>query len=662
MSFRSAATGYRPEIDGLRALAVLPVILFHAGLPGFGGGFVGVDIFFTISGFLITAIILREQAEGRFTLRGFYVRRIRRLLPALFTVMLACLPFAWFWMTPPKLEFLGRSIVAVLLFLSNVLFWRESGYFADAAEENVLLHTWSLAVEEQYYLLFPLFMLLCWRFRHRGLLLLLLVGAGLSLAASEWAWRYQPAANFYLAPTRAFELLAGAAGAVWAHHRPLRGSTPLSLAGLLLLCLSVVWLDSSDPFPSLLALVPVGGTLLVLLTGTGGTAAGRLLSTPALVGIGLVSYSAYLWHQPVLAFARIRLGEDATLPVLLALVLPVFLLSWGSWRFIEVPCRNAARVPTGKLLAGLLASAGLLAALGLGAATSDGFPDRYAMPRAVADSFALTGREAECFGKPGAHEAPDWGCRLGPEGAAPDWMVHGDSHALALLPAMESVAENLARPAFFTGANGCLPLLRIHSIRSDQHVTNCNALNRRVLAHASASGIRLVVLVARWTYYTDGGYDGAEFSHVTLEPGQAKDRDRSRAAFLAGLQATMDAYRDAGIRLVIVSQVPQQRREPRDIYYSAFEQADVADALLDASVTRSDHDSLQQFVETAFGSHLPPAGRIDLAETLCGSRCPVGTPAASWYSDDDHLSLAGAARVVPDLQAAIAAALSASVR
>lgn len=654
----SVSAGYRPEVDGLRALAVLPVILFHAGTPGFEGGFVGVDIFFVISGYLITSIILTEKTEGRFSLTGFYARRIRRLLPALFTVMLVCLPFAWFWMTPPKLEFFGRSIVAVLLFVSNVLFWRESGYFADAAEENVLLHTWSLAVEEQYYMLFPLFMLVCWRFGRGGLLLILIAGLLVSLAASEWAWRFQPAANFYLAPTRAFELLAGATGAVFVWRSGLRSNGALALIGLIMLVGSIGWLDKDDPFPSALALIPVAGTLLILLTATATNHAGRILANPTLVTVGLMSYSLYLWHQPVFAFARIKLGEDAGLPVLLALIPLIAAMSWLSWRFVEVPFRRPDRMRFSRVAVSLMIAAISLGTFGLFSAISGGAPARFNLPASVADTFTLTEREQTCFGKTGAHTIEDWGCRLGPAGSTPDWMVFGDSHALAMFPAMDAVATDLHRPAFFTGANGCLPLLRIHSIRSDQRQTNCHALNRRVLDHAKASQMKLVVLIARWTYYTDGGYDGSEFSYVALTEGQSKDRERSRAAFSAGVAATAAAYRDAGIPLLIIEQVPQQRREPRDIYYQAFEEQDVAAALADRSVQRSDHVMLQQFVRSGFAAELTANQRLDLTESLCGTRCPVGDTSASWFADDDHLSITGAGRIAAMIQARVAPLLS----
>ena len=198
---------YRAEIDGLRALVVVPVILFHAGFELFGGGFVGVDVFFVISGYLITSILIEEIENKRFSFVSFYERRARRILPALFFVMLCSIPFAWMWKLPSQLKSFSKSIVYVSVFISNILFKRESGYFAAAAEEKPLLHTWSLAVEEQYYLLFPLFMLLVWRLDRRANTLILVVLALFSLALSEWSSIRMASANFFLLPTRAWQLL-----------------------------------------------------------------------------------------------------------------------------------------------------------------------------------------------------------------------------------------------------------------------------------------------------------------------------------------------------------------------------------------------------------------------------------------------------------------------
>lgn len=220
-TYHNQAIAYRPEIDGLRAVAVLPVILFHAGFDLFSGGYVGVDVFFVISGYLITSIILREMEQGKFSIARFYERRARRILPALFFVIVCCLPFAVIWMASGEIKRFGQAMIAVSLFASNVFFWKTTNYFAPAAEEEPLLHTWSLAVEEQYYVLFPLFLMLCWRFGRSRLFWLTALAALLSLGLAEWGWRNQPVANFYLLPTRAWELLAGSLLAFFPSNFPL---------------------------------------------------------------------------------------------------------------------------------------------------------------------------------------------------------------------------------------------------------------------------------------------------------------------------------------------------------------------------------------------------------------------------------------------------------
>lgn len=331
---------YRAEIDGLRALAVIPVILFHADFELFSGGFVGVDIFFVISGYLITTILIEDIENKRFSIVNFYERRARRILPALFLVMLACIPFAYFWMLPGQLKDFSQSLVAVSLFGSNILFWRESGYFAAVAEEKPLLHTWSLAVEEQYYVLFPIFLVLAWRFGKNRVFWMIVVIATFSLLLSEWGWRNKPTANFYLAPTRAWELFAGSIAAFIVQKQGVHRNDLLSIAGLLAIIFSIFFYDDTTPFPSMYALVPILGVVLLLLYADKDTFAAKLLSTKGIVGIGLISYSAYLWHQPLFAFARIRSLEHPTLPLMSALSAVSILLGYLSWRYIEKPFRD----------------------------------------------------------------------------------------------------------------------------------------------------------------------------------------------------------------------------------------------------------------------------------------------------------------------------------
>lgn len=369
---------YRAEIDGLRAVAVLPVIMFHAGVTAFSGGFVGVDVFFVISGYLITTIIAGEIEDGRFSIQRFYERRARRILPALFLVMLVCIPFAWAWMLPEQLKNFAQSIVAVNLFASNVLFWKESGYFEPAADDKPLLHTWSLAVEEQYYVFFPLALLLLWRFGRNPTFALIVVGAAVSFALSEWLWQKDPQAAFYLIPTRAWELFAGSICALLLHHRRPVHNNWLAGAGLLLIVGSFVAYDAATPFPGTFALAPVLGTTLIILFAARETIVGRLLSTRVLVVIGLMSYSAYLWHQPLFAFARLRTIYAPTLWLMLALAAASLGLAYLSWRFVEQPFRRSkpGRWRQAAFVGGALAASSAFVGFGLFGHLTDGFGRR----------------------------------------------------------------------------------------------------------------------------------------------------------------------------------------------------------------------------------------------------------------------------------------------
>ncbi|MEL6418082.1 MAG: acyltransferase family protein [Pseudomonadota bacterium] len=370
---------YRAEIDGLRALAVVPVILFHAGVPGFGGGFVGVDVFFVISGYLITTIILVAMQAQRFRLRDFYERRARRILPALFLVVTATGVGAVIWMMPSQLKDFAQSVVAVNVFASNVLFWLEDGYFDFESEEKPLLHTWSLAVEEQFYVVFPLLLLLLVR-RRTWILPVLIVCAVVSFGAGAWAARVAPAAAFYLAPFRFWELLAGSICAVVLLQSGPRKNNTLGLLGLALICLSVAFIDEADPFPSEYTVPAVLGTALVILYAGSGSLPAQLLSFRPIVGIGLISYSAYLWHQPLFAFARIRLNEEPGGLEIAILVAATFVLAILTWKYVEQPFRSGARplLPRQAHVFGASAAvAVVISGAGLYVVSKNGFSDSF---------------------------------------------------------------------------------------------------------------------------------------------------------------------------------------------------------------------------------------------------------------------------------------------
>lgn len=376
---------YRPEIDGLRTIAVLPVIFFHAGVTQLSGGYVGVDVFFVISGFLITGILLRELQSGEFSLIRFYERRARRILPALFLMMAVSSIIAALIMLPYELVTFGKGVIAVLLFASNILFWRESGYFATSSEENPLLHTWSLAVEEQFYIVFPLVLWFIWQWLPRGLIPLLVVAFVNSLILADFLSTFPStrmiSANFYLLPTRAWELLAGSLTAVYVMKRgtidDLAGQA-LGFAGLAAITFAVLYFDSATPFPSIWAIVPVLGSVAIILGATPRTAVGWFLSSKPLVGIGVVSYSTYLWHQPLFAFTRVwYIGEHPPIGLMLGLALASVGVGWLSWRFVERPFRQPEVFSRHKIfaLSGLGTTA--FAGLGLLAILSQGVPQRY---------------------------------------------------------------------------------------------------------------------------------------------------------------------------------------------------------------------------------------------------------------------------------------------
>jgi peptidoglycan/LPS O-acetylase OafA/YrhL len=338
---------YRREIDGLRALAVGPVVLFHGGFSAFSGGFIGVDVFFVISGYLITSIILVDLKAGNFSLAHFYERRARRILPALLFVMAATAPFAYEWMMPDEFKNFGQSLLATAVFSNNILLALTSDYWSLASEFKPLLHTWSLGVEEQYYIIFPVLMILGWKYFRSRIVLVLGVMFTVSLISAAWGVAKAPTTTFYLLPTRAWEILLGALVAYYHAHDKVVAlgraqNQTLSLIGVTLILFSVFKFSENYPSPGLTTLVPAVGTVLIILFALEGTIVHRLLSSRVLVGTGLISYSLYLWHQPLFAMARVYSIQSPQAGDFAILIGLSFALAYLTWRFVEMPFRNTA--------------------------------------------------------------------------------------------------------------------------------------------------------------------------------------------------------------------------------------------------------------------------------------------------------------------------------
>ncbi|CDN52552.1 Lipopolysaccharide modification acyltransferase [Neorhizobium galegae bv. officinalis bv. officinalis str. HAMBI 1141] len=344
---------YRPEIDGLRAIAVVPVILFHAGLSWFSGGFVGVDVFFVISGYLITGIIMKEVLSGDFSFLRFYERRFRRIAPAFIVVLLFCMILTWVFLLPAELVSFYWSLIYSCVFSANIFFRGEAGYFETASELKPLLHVWSLSVEEQFYLVFPIALVLLSKFGRHKVLVFLAVGICVSLYYAETRNTTRAEAAFFIIKYRAWELGLGAFTAVMFAEGPRPGKDlakeVFCWAGLSLIVFSIFHFDHSTPFPGLWALIPTLGSVLILVFADEATYFGRLLRSRFLVVLGTSSYGAYLWHNPIFVFTRYFYANEPSLAVLLLMAGVSLVLGFLSAKFIEKPFRDGRRIPLATL-------------------------------------------------------------------------------------------------------------------------------------------------------------------------------------------------------------------------------------------------------------------------------------------------------------------------
>ena len=640
---------YRPEIDGLRAIAVTAVILCHTGAPGFAGGYVGVDVFFVISGYLIAGLIFPEIEQGRFSVRNFYERRARRILPALFAVIACTAPFIyWLFSNGDVLDY-SRSLIATILFVSNLFFWQDTGYFAAVAETKPLLHTWSLGIEEQFYILFPLLLLCLHRFLPRRLPQVLLVLLLASLVTSTWLAGRNPSAAFYLPHSRAWELLAGAVLAVvaWPRIRQPVVANVLATAGLALILGSICLYDEQTRFPGAAALPPcLGAVLFIWAAAQGRTAAGSLLSTRPFIGIGLVSYSLYLWHWPLLVFSRYYLGRPLHGWETVAAIMLCGLLAFASWKFIEQPFRKRSRAVTGRqILSGSLLAACMLAGISTAGQLSNGMAFR---PAQAAFSDLPHDQSETCFRQadPLARLRSDSLCRLGAKGdSRADFILWGDSHADALFPAFDTAATQSGKSGLFAAAPACLPILgvdRMVPVRGHNEArSRCREFNDAVLAHIRRTGIRNVYLAARWNVAI--GRPAYEISQgigeyyiadsLTTELSPAEDlRVLNRA-----LDGTLMRLKKAGVNVWIVLQVPDVGVDVPQYLVGRSRGRDITDVRVDIDENMARHQRMKQTIEQIARRH--DVAVLDPAEFLCeASSCLVAKDGTNLYLDDNHLS------------------------
>lgn len=621
---------YRPEIDGLRAVAVLAVILFHAkcGLPG---GFAGVDVFFVISGYLITGLIAQDLDHGTFRLQEFWERRIRRILPPLVVVTVVAFAGSWFLLLPGDFKQFGGSLAALSSLVSNVFFWFTGGYFGRPADVKPLLHTWSLAVEEQFYLLFPLLLLLAGRsLRRRRLAIGVLLTASFFLSAHFTNIRPRP--SFYWLPTRAWELLLG--GMIVDLRRPLGFPRWLaewiSWCGLGAIVCSFFVYNEITPFPGMAALMPcLGAAFLIWSTNAGQTSLGKILSSRPIVFVGLISYSLYLWHWPLLVFVNYwDFSADCGLHRALAVGLAV-VLSILSWQLIERPFREKRVFRTKRSIYALAAGSSLVFLVAGSAVYSrEGVSSRFSH---VCLSYANTSFEQEFFSEVSLKQAQEghfinFGSAAHPAG---DLLVWGDSHAMALLPVLDALGKEFGARGLGAVHSSTAPLVGISSSTGRRSLGKDSIpFARAVTAYVKSNQIRHVVLAAAWSTYTK------------------TNSIPNRGEFVIQMRETVRQLVEAGAKVWIVKDVPTH---PYDI-----PKALAARCLFgkpeQIGVTMNSHlqvvSEFDEILDAAIGTS---AARLDPTPyfALAGGHCLVEKNGASLYRDFSHLSVNGSKALRP---------------
>ncbi|MCX7283176.1 MAG: acyltransferase family protein [Novosphingobium sp.] len=613
---------FRREIEGLRALAVMPVVLFHAGVPGFGGGFAGVDVFFVISGYLITLTITEAQAAGTFTFAHFYERRARRLLPALFPVLAASFALAWLVMIPPDFRWFSQSLGTSAVFAANMLFARRTGYFDNDEGYAPLLHLWSLSVEEQFYIVFPVLVIGLMALRRRCGPEWLVAAAFAVLATASFALSLalmrtnQPLAFFSL-PTRAWELLAGAICAVLPHRQ---GNALWALAGLGLIAAGFVLVDPMAT-PGWTMLLPVAGTALALRHADPRNLAGKLLALAPLPALGAASYGIYLWHNPLLATLHYTWFGRPPVWLTGALVALSVLLGFVSLILIERPVRAGRLLRTRRSLI-VVCGAGLLLALGIGA----GGHLYKIRPRSFVTNEALANHAP-----PGEHDT----ALIPPQGRAIDFVVFGDSHARQYFPALQ---QRLGSGALLT-VPGCLSLPQSTSRdeRSDMAAA-CAEQPDALVRLVAERRIGTVIWSQRW--------DRDLFAKDSLQP-LGRSLDKGWPALREGI-VKLRAALPAATRLVIVGNVPTARAaggalESGYVRCRSFANADCAETF-PRHMAEGHHINPML---AGVASQLPGTRYVDSAQALCNAdACALVQEGKSIYVDWTHLTAFGADKVV----------------
>ena len=649
MSASDVPARYRPDIDGLRALSILAVVLHHFDVPFFGGGFVGVDVFFVISGYLITGIVLGDIRKGVFSFRRFYERRARRLLPTLSIVLLATFALAVVVLTPQDVQIFSKSMFYTLIFAANLFFAEQGGYFSASLENAPLLHTWSLAVEEQFYIVWPIVLLALARVLPRWTLPVTAVLIALSFGAALMLGDSHGSGAFFYPHTRAWELLAGCSLALGVPQAR-RGLTEAASAlGLGLILFAIFSYDDQTIFPGLATVAPVLGAALVIWSGaTTATRVSQVLAWRPFVFVGLVSYAWYLWHWPLLVLYRYRVERALDLSETTGLILLSFALAVASWRFLEQPVRHGAFWKPRPFAVGA-ASASVAILLGMAASgfATEGFIARYPVAMQELTRKRLASRVEDTACPRQTAEALDAGslCRVWDAGAeAPSVLLWGDSHASVLRPVFRDLAGASNVSVTYVGTPACPPLIGVGRNRGNG-AEACEKVNAAVARLLQQGGFRDVVLAARWNYYAlghDAG-DPVDRSHF-LRDAQTVEAslEENRAAITRSIAPTIAAITASGARAWIVMEPPYVGYDVPNRMARTMMHGEPQDRMF--AIDTAENVKRSQFIRSAIDGL--PVTILDPADALCeGQRCLAVAGGKPLYFDDNHLSVYGTDRL-----------------
>lgn len=626
--------GYRKDIDGLRAVAVVPVVLYHAGVSLLSGGFVGVDVFFVISGYLITSILADDIRRGEFSIMAFYERRARRIFPALFFMLLASIVVFAAILLPFDLRAFSRAVIATVSFTSNILFYLESGYFAAPSELKPLLHTWSLAVEEQFYIVFPILLYLLSKTGPRLRNAALIAIVGLSFAVNLWGVGPHPSATFYLLPARAWELLLGSLLALNVIPAPAgRGIREFAAAlGLGLIAYSVLALSATDPFPGWNAAPPCIGAALIIWAGAGGESlGGRLLGLGPVVFIGKISYSLYLWHWPIIVFVKYSTDRGLSPAETGLVVVASVAAATLSWRYVEQPFRGkGSRFGRRWIFTASAVAGALLLTVGMGGYLTKGWPQRFPEAIPIIAKYADYKRVdlyrlGTCFRREDQPPAdyPLADCYGVP---APDILIWGDSFGAHLYGGLAGSAAPAHLRVGQATSQACPPILGLSAYRH----AGCGAFNDHIFELVRQSPPKTVVLSARWELLDR--------------------RDIPR------LDSTFSALKGLGIDVIVVGQSPTFYAPAYALFIK-----NMHGAAPEAPVEGIDHAELNRLVaevaERGGAKFFAPEGLF-----CTGTRCRIDRDGTLLFWDDGHLTAEGSAYVGESFFDQYGAALTAPAR